>query len=48
MVPTVERGLDAALFCWMAIVGDRPLMRSYFGFSIWPRNCRAYADSDST
>src|ERR1044072_5758152 len=48
MVPTVERGLLGALFCWIAIVGDNPRMRSYFGFSIWPRNCRAYADNDST
>ena len=35
------------VFCWIAIVGDSPRIRSYFGFSIWPRNCRAYADSDS-
>src|SRR3954468_4953341 len=30
------------------MVGDRPRIRSYFGFSIWPRHWRAYADSDST
>ena len=44
----VERGLAEADFCSMAMVGDRPLMESYFGLSIWPRNCRAYDDSDST
>ena len=28
--------------------GDSPSMKSTSGLSIWPRNCRAYADSDST
>ncbi len=30
------------------IAGDRPSMESTSGFSICSRNCRAYADSDST
>jgi len=41
IVPTVERGFEDALFCWIAIVGDRPRIRSYLGFYIWPRHCRA-------
>jgi len=28
--------------------GESPSMKSTSGLSIWPRNCRAYADSDST
>ena len=47
-VPTVERGFDDADFCSMAMVGDSPRSCSYFGFSICPRNWRAYDDSDST
>jgi hypothetical protein len=47
-VPTVERGFDDAVFCSMAMVGDSPRSCSYLGFSIWPRNWRAYDDSDST
>ena len=38
---TVERGLDDAAFCSIAIVGDSPLMCSTLGRSSWPRNCRA-------
>ncbi len=41
MVPTVERGFFDADFCSMAMVGDRPRIDSYFGFSSWPRNWRA-------
>jgi hypothetical protein len=48
MVPTVERGFVPVVFCSIEIVGERPRMWSYFGFSICPRNCRAYAESDST
>src|SRR5664280_2021240 len=32
----------------METAGDRPSMKSTSGLSIWPRNCRAYDDSDST
>src|SRR5258708_1920776 len=32
----------------MEIAGDSPSMESTSGFSICSRNCRAYADSDST
>jgi len=48
MVPTVERGLWEVVFCSMAMAGDRPSMRSASGLSIMDRNCRAYADRDST
>ncbi len=41
MVPTVERGLFEAAFCSIEMVGERPRIVSYFGFSICPRNCRA-------
>ena len=34
--------------CSIEIAGDRPSMRSTSGFSICSRNCRAYADNDST
>src|SRR5881397_231443 len=48
MVPTVERGLRFVDFWSIDTAGDRPSMKSTSGLSIWPRNCRAYADSDST
>src|SRR2546430_1394556 len=32
----------------MEMAGDRPSIESTSGFSICSRNCRAYADSDST
>ena len=32
----------------METAGERPSMKSTSGRSTWPRNCRAYADSDST
>src|SRR5436190_23580754 len=48
MVPTVERGLRDADFWSMETAGDSPSMKSTSGLSICPRNCRAYADSDST
>ena len=47
-VPTVDRGLCPAVFCSIEMAGDRPSMESTSGFSIKPRNCRAYAESDST
>jgi hypothetical protein len=34
IVPTVERGLPAPLFCSMAMVGDSPRNASTFGRSI--------------
>src|ERR1700743_2505308 len=48
MVPAVERGLREVDFWSMETAGDRPSMKSTSGLSIWPRNCLAYADSDST
>src|SRR5215475_13046044 len=48
MVPTVERGLRDVDFWSMDTAGDRPSMKSTSGLSIWPRNCRAYDDRDST
>jgi hypothetical protein len=48
MVPTVERGLRDAVFWSIEMAGDRPSMKSTSGLSIWPRNWRAYDDSDST
>src|SRR6516225_503231 len=48
MVPTVDRGLRLAAFWSIETAGDSPSMKSTSGLSICPRNCRAYADSDST
>src|SRR3954454_21036889 len=48
MVPTVERGLRFVDFWSIDTAGERPSMKSTSGLSIWPRNCRAYADNDST
>src|SRR6266851_3753010 len=48
MVPTVDRGLRLADFWSIDTAGDSPSMKSTSGLSIWPRNCLAYADSDST
>ena len=48
MVPTVERGLREVDFWSIETAGESPSMKSTSGLSIWPRNCRAYADSDST
>src|ERR1700742_2601936 len=48
MVPTVERGLREVDFWSIETAGDRPSMKSTSGLSIWPRNCRAYDESDST
>ena len=44
----VDRGLRTVFFCRIAIAGAMPSMRSTSGFSMRSRNCRAYADSDST
>src|SRR5215472_8275422 len=48
MVPTVERGLRLVDFWSIETAGESPSMKSTSGLSIWPRNCLAYADSDST
>src|SRR5919202_1182065 len=48
IVPTVERGLREVDFWSIETAGLRPSMKSTSGLSIWPRNCRAYDDSDST
>ena len=48
IVPTVERGLREVDFWSIDTAGERPSMKSTAGLSIWPMNCRAYADSDST
>ena len=42
-VPTVERGLRLAPFWSIEMAGDSPSIWSTSGFSIWPRNWRAYA-----
>jgi hypothetical protein len=44
----VERGFREVVFCSMEMAGDSPSMESTSGFSICSRNCRAYAESDST
>src|SRR3954471_19771083 len=48
MVPTVDRGLRLVDFWSIDTAGERPSMKSTSGRSTWPRNWRAYADSDST
>src|SRR3989344_2090135 len=48
MVATVERGLLERLFWSMEMAGESPVISSTSGFCIWRRNCRAYAESDST
>ena len=48
IVPTVERGFLDVDFWSIETAGDSPSMKSTSGLSIWPRNWRAYADSDST
>src|SRR5215472_14379054 len=48
MVPTVDLGLRLAAFWSMETAGDSPSIKSTSGLSIWPRNCRAYADRLST
>jgi hypothetical protein len=42
-VPTVDRGLREAPFWSIEMAGDRPSIWSTSGFSICPRNWRAYA-----
>src|SRR3954469_14224892 len=48
IVPTVDRGFLLVDFWSIETAGLRPSMKSTSGLSIWPRNCRAYAESDST
>ena len=48
MVATVERGLFERDFWSMEIAGESPVISSTSGFCICFRNCRAYAESDST
>jgi hypothetical protein len=48
IVPTVERGFFDVDFWSIETAGESPSMKSTSGLSICPRNCRAYADSDST
>src|SRR5207342_2297505 len=48
MVPTVERGFLEVDFWSIDTAGESPSMKSTSGLSIWPRNWRAYAESDST
>ncbi len=48
MVPTVDRGFLLVPFWSIEMAGLRPSMKSTSGFSIWPRNWRAYDDNDST
>src|SRR3989344_3187207 len=48
MVATVDRGLFERDFWSIEIAGERPDISSTSGFCIWRKNCRAYAESDST
>src|SRR3954447_10629168 len=48
MVPTVDRGLRLVDFWSIDTAGERPSMKSTSGLSIWPRNWRGDAESDST
>jgi hypothetical protein len=48
IVPTVDRGFRDPDFWSIEMAGERPSMKSTSGFSICPRNWRAYADNDST
>ena len=47
-VPTVDLGFRDVVRCSIEIAGESPSIESTSGFSICSRNCRAYADSDST
>ena len=47
MVPTVERGLLAIVFCSMEMTGDRPKTKSTSGLATWATNRLAKLDSDS-
>ena len=47
IVPTVERGLLAMVFCSMEITGDRPKTKSTSGLATWETNLFAKLDSDS-
>jgi hypothetical protein len=47
-VPTVERDVLVGLRCSIATAGESPSTLSTSGFSMRSRNCRAYAESDST
>ena len=38
IVPTVERGLLAIVFCSIEITGDRPKTKSTSGFATWATN----------
>src|SRR3989344_9535576 len=48
MVATVEGGLLERLFWSMEIAGESPDISSTSGFCICRKNCRAYAERDST
>ena len=41
IVPTVERGLLAIVFCSIEITGDRPKTKSTSGFDTWATNLLA-------
>ena len=41
-------GLREADFWSIEMAGESPSMKSTSGLSIWPRNCRAYEERDST
>ena len=47
MVPTVERGLLAMVFCSMEITGDSPNTKSTSGLATWATKRLAKLDSDS-
>ncbi len=47
MVPTVERGLLAMVFCSIEITGDRPKTKSTSGLATCATNRLAKLESDS-
>ncbi len=47
MVPTVDRGLFASVFCSIEMTGDRPKTKSTSGFDTWVMNRFAKVESDS-
>ena len=47
IVPTVDRGLLATVFCSIEMTGDRPNTKSTSGLVTWATNRLAKVDSDS-
>ena len=47
IVPTVDRGLFASVFCSIEITGDSPKTKSTSGLVTWATKRLAKVDSDS-